>query len=74
MFEPAQIIGVAAAILLLASVGLWLRPSTLQQARTSKRAAPPSRELSQSAGVMLLIAVGASAVAAIMAVIGLVMG
>ena len=74
MFDPAQVLGFLAAILLLLSAGLWLRPSAVQHARTSRRAAPASRNLSQTASSVLLLAVGASVLAAIMAVVGLVMG
>ena len=73
MFDLAHIFAFLAASLLLVAAALWVRP-TLQQARTSRRAAAPTRDPSQAAGSMLLIALGASAVAAIMAVIGLVMG
>lgn len=74
MFDPAQVLGFLAAILLLLSVGMWLRPSAVQHARTSRRSAPARQNLSQSAGSLLLLAVGASLLAAIMAVVGLVMG
>lgn len=71
MVEPAQILGFLAAVLLVVAGGLWLTPK-VQELRTSRRPAPAGADRSVAAAVMLMLALGVSALAAAMAVIGLI--
>jgi hypothetical protein len=68
-----RILGFVAVILLVAAGGLWVTPK-LQEFRTSRRPAPTGADGSPPAAVLLLLALGVSALAAAMAIIGLVMG
>ena len=71
VIEPAQILGFLAAILLVVAGWLWLTPK-VEESRMSGRPAPAGADRSVAAAVMLMLALGVSALAAAMAVIGLI--
>lgn len=72
MIEPADILGFVAVILLVAAGGLWVTPK-LQGLRTFRRPAPTRADGTPPAALLLLAALGVSALAAVVAVIGLIM-
>ena len=73
MIEFSQVFAFIAAIFLLFAAVAWLRPPSLLARATLRRAAAavPIRE-SQAAAVFLLLALGTSVLAAMIAVIGMV--
>ncbi len=71
MLELSHILAMLASVLLLFAAVTWLRPPRLRQRSTGGRAVAATIQRSGSAGVFLLLALGASALAAAVAVVGL---
>jgi hypothetical protein len=70
MVELSQLLASIAAIFLLFAAVAWLRPSgMLAMATVRRKAAVAPLHDSQAASVFLLLALGSSAIAAVMAVI-----
>src|SRR5688572_29009515 len=74
MPELSQMLAILASVLMLFAAVAWLRPPQLREQSSSGRAVAATVKRSGSAGVFLLLALGASALAAAVAVVGLFTG